>query len=580
VRLEEGESTVPDDAPSAAQIRAALDELLGWQGISRSPQLAELLKYVVERTLAGDEGAIKAYSIAVDVFGRPQSFDPQADPIVRVQARRLRTLLEQFYDTGSSVAEVQIHLPLGRYVPEFTVGPKSQTAQPKTTPRGAGATRSTKGTGSFWPIVALGLGFTLVGVTLAVVIIRWWPTPTLVASTVPDVPQIVVGRFDNLTGEADLDDSIGRLQPQIAGALSKFETLEVDDSASGDALRLRGTVQKTGDRFDARVALSEGGDRGTAWTATISATGGDVEALQSLASQIVTQLGAPRGPVQAPGRSWLATRPQFPADPDLYVCELQFMAWRETRRIEDAASGADCFSKILAGKPDDAIALAGHAALAAWQAQHEAVPGASLSALLVDETVSVARAVSLRPQSSFVNEMQGLVLARQNAFEAASVAYQKALQLNPANMDATASYGLRLWLDGQFEAGSALAERALTGVPSPPPWYYQTRAFNALRERRYFDAIDAAQALAAADNEYGAVIALAAAPEVGRTDLVDRYRPLVLGNTHFQSVGILPRLGILIRPQVLLDRVKEGLTLAGVPPAALVKPFNADGTVR
>ena len=84
---------MPQDAPSAEQVRAALDELLGWQGISRSPQLAELLRYVVEKALAGDEGSIKAYSIAVDVLGRPQSFDPQADPIVRVQARRLRTLL-------------------------------------------------------------------------------------------------------------------------------------------------------------------------------------------------------------------------------------------------------------------------------------------------------------------------------------------------------------------------------------------------------------------------------------------------------------------------------------------------------
>ena len=108
---------MPQDAPSAEQVRAALDELLGWQGISRSPQLAELLRYVVEKALAGDEGSIKAYSIAVDVLGRPQSFDPQADPIVRVQARRLRTLLDQFYKTGRGHAEVQIRLPIGRYVP-------------------------------------------------------------------------------------------------------------------------------------------------------------------------------------------------------------------------------------------------------------------------------------------------------------------------------------------------------------------------------------------------------------------------------------------------------------------------------
>jgi hypothetical protein len=127
---------VPSDAPSAERVRAALDEVLGWPAISRSPQLAELLRYVVEKTLSGDEGSIKAYSIAVDVFGRPQSFDPQADPIVRVQARRLRTLLEQYYEAGESRADVEIHLPLGRYVPEFrAVEARSSVRSPLPAPR-------------------------------------------------------------------------------------------------------------------------------------------------------------------------------------------------------------------------------------------------------------------------------------------------------------------------------------------------------------------------------------------------------------------------------------------------------------
>ena len=46
---------MPEDAQRATQVRAALDELLGWPAISRSPQLSELLRYVVDKTLAGDE---------------------------------------------------------------------------------------------------------------------------------------------------------------------------------------------------------------------------------------------------------------------------------------------------------------------------------------------------------------------------------------------------------------------------------------------------------------------------------------------------------------------------------------------
>ncbi|MBI4047029.1 MAG: hypothetical protein HY371_09430, partial [Devosia nanyangense] len=104
---------------SVARIKAALDDVLSWPEMVRSPQLAHFLRYIVEAKLEGREAAIKAYSIAVDVFGRPADFDPQADPIVRVQARRLRALLEQYYQDGRMPHGVRIELPVGRYVPRF-----------------------------------------------------------------------------------------------------------------------------------------------------------------------------------------------------------------------------------------------------------------------------------------------------------------------------------------------------------------------------------------------------------------------------------------------------------------------------
>ena len=577
---------MPDEAPSEGQVRAALEELLGWQGISRSPQLAELLKYVVQRTLAGDEGSIKAYSIAVDVFGRPPTFDPQADPIVRVQARRLRTLLEQYYDSGSAESAVQIHLPLGRYVPEFSFarareGAAAATEQAKFAEVAvARASPPTRRPAGFALTAVLGFCFTLVGVALAVFIIRWTPVgaPAPAVAELPEPPQISVGAFDNLTGDNSLDGAIANIGPSLAQALGKFEQLQVTSAPAPGGLVLSGGVQKSGSRFDVRVMLSEGEGTGTVWTTTVSNNPvSDIGTLDDVTAQIVPQLAGSRGPLHAGGRSWLMAQKGLPANPNLYVCQLQFMIWRDSRRAEDALSGTDCFAKILAATPDNAVALAGHAALKAWWVQHEAKPDDNLAALLTEETSEAARAVSLQPGSSFVNEMQGTVLARQDAIAAASGAYERALELNPENMDAAASYGLRLWLNGQFDKGSALGERALTATASPPPWYYQTRAFDAMREARYFDALDAAQALAAADNEYGPVTALAAAPQVGRNDLIDRYRPMVLNNTHFQSVGILPRLGILIKQQVLLDRLKQGLTLAGVPPEAIIGPFRADG---
>jgi tetratricopeptide (TPR) repeat protein len=233
-----------------------------------------------------------------------------------------------------------------------------------------------------------------------------------------------------------------------------------------------------------------------------------------------------------------------------------------------------CFDNVAAQEPDNAIALAAAAGIRAWQVHYGSDPAADLPSLLVQETTAVARAVSLRPGDSFIYEQQGLVLARQGSLDAAAGALGKAVELNPASMDAISALGLVTWLTGSFDAGNALSEQALTSIPSPPPWYYMTRAFNALREKRYYDAIEAAQALAAGEDEYGPVIAVAAAPIIGRNDIIDRYKPQILDNAAFQQGGVLPRIGLMMKPQILLDRVREGLVLAGIPPAALDGPFT------
>jgi hypothetical protein len=63
----------------------------------RSPGLAHLLSYLCEKLFAGESDQIKEYSVAVDVFGRRESFDQDSDSIVRVQANRLRKRLAEYY---------------------------------------------------------------------------------------------------------------------------------------------------------------------------------------------------------------------------------------------------------------------------------------------------------------------------------------------------------------------------------------------------------------------------------------------------------------------------------------------------
>jgi hypothetical protein len=81
-----------------AEARAALALLVESPAFRTAPQLAAFLGYVVNTALAGRPGEIKGYTIAVEALGRPGDFDPVVDPIVRVEAGRLRRAPDAYYD--------------------------------------------------------------------------------------------------------------------------------------------------------------------------------------------------------------------------------------------------------------------------------------------------------------------------------------------------------------------------------------------------------------------------------------------------------------------------------------------------
>jgi len=127
----------------------------------RSPTLAHLLSYLCEKMLAGEGDHIKEYSIALEVFGRRDTFDQDIDSIVRVQANRLRKRLAEYYSGAGADHLLHITIPVGQYVPVF------QEA------RGEGASASnghvasrTEASSATWQIRKIWLRLIPVGVVL------------------------------------------------------------------------------------------------------------------------------------------------------------------------------------------------------------------------------------------------------------------------------------------------------------------------------------------------------------------------------------------------------------------------------
>ncbi|TPP11398.1 hypothetical protein [Rhizobium glycinendophyticum] len=116
-----------------AMVAEALHKVLRSRTFARSERLRCFLKFVVEMEQLGLAHQLKGYTIGIDVFSRGEGFDPGTDPLVRVQAGKLRKLLNLFYAEEGREEPLRIRIPLGGYVPVYEL---------------AGASRATKDEGA------------------------------------------------------------------------------------------------------------------------------------------------------------------------------------------------------------------------------------------------------------------------------------------------------------------------------------------------------------------------------------------------------------------------------------------------
>ena len=102
-----------------SEVRAELGRILASPNFVTSDRNRRFLEHIVKETLAGRADRLKGYSIATTVFRRPDDFDDQFDPVVRMEAGRLRRALERFYLVEGQRTHVRISVPKGGYKPDF-----------------------------------------------------------------------------------------------------------------------------------------------------------------------------------------------------------------------------------------------------------------------------------------------------------------------------------------------------------------------------------------------------------------------------------------------------------------------------
>ena len=576
-----------DPAPQREAILTALERLLAWSEITRSPQLGRFLDYIVRRTLDGDEQSIKAYSIAVDVFGRAADFDPQADPIVRVQARRLRSLLDQYY-RGEGIGEVmQIHLPVGRYIPDFAAVPDpgqidaGRDAEPPPPPE---RPRSGNLPLSWFLLAVIALGLAMSAYALN----AWVPSASQPTADrgVLQRPSIAIVEFQNLAAGGDTPPQVAGLAIELVTDLEQFEELSVRYGGGGEAnivvangtpsdFVLTGIVRPDGDVMQYSAILTDSRTGIVVWNQTLAVSLDEAvlpNVLDTVSRSFALVLGSPRGPLHVAARQFLAAGAPLDGKVNLYLCRVLFDLYRETGNAADGERASACFFALPEADQRSAVALAAMASLTAESAR----PGNSAAGGPVDRQriagMTLEQAIGLDPISSFVWEQQARLHEGRRELTMARSDFSSAIQLNQANVDALAAYARLLAFGGNLAGAEVMAMNAAAS-PNPPAWYLGVPALLALRNGEFPAAIASAELYAQADRELGPILAIMAAQGSGDSAVVNRYLPQVLDVAAFRAQGVLPRLRERITDNQLMDAIRSALVQAGVPPTALIRAF-------
>ncbi len=492
-----------DEVRSAADsIRATVRDLLEDPRFIASPRNRRFLAHVVEEELQGRGQGIRAYSVAVDVFRRPADFDPSLDPIVRIEAGRLRQALTRYYEDGFAAAPWRIAIPKGTYRPRFERAapamPGDASAQETAGDRPQGLTGVIAGLGRLLHLprpAAFGLLALAVAAALGLAISFRGP------GTVPSplgAPAILVEPFTVLQGDADTDRLAVGLTRDVVDRLSRFRSFDIFgpavyqhalDAGSVDFARVanrvhaglvvEGTLRQIGERLIVNVQLKEQATGRYLWTyrADSSLAGQDIFAsLFDIAGQIASTIGQPLGVVNR--AEWLQSQPQSIGT---YRCVLQAHEYYRSIDAAGHAAARDCLERAVA---DDSSYAAAWVMLA-WVYLDEARYRLNSRPDLYDADAkareAVERALALDPEQEMALDALSVLQFRAGDMAAFRQTGEKMLALNPNDPDLAADFGSRLAFSGDWDRGIALVHRAIDLAIDPPGTYYMVLAWDRYR---------------------------------------------------------------------------------------------------
>lgn len=513
--------------PSAHETKAQLELILGDPVFTASERLKQFFRFIVEETLAGHAGELKAYTIATSVFGRSKDFDPLLDPVVRVEAAKLRNKLMEYYFCkgahGQDCGAVRISVPKGSYVPTFSY---LERAEAKSDHSAAGAepindaeqhsSQTANDNNNALPNAS--------------------DLKETKDKTSASLSQLAVAvlPFVNLSPGGEKDYFINGLADEITVALTRFGDMTIVNSYStrninlsttslqevgktlGVRFILHGSLQFCDEHIRVIAELTDAETGSNIWAerfeGVVSAP--KLFAIQdSIAQQVVSRIGDSFGSIR---RKLLAeSSNKHTTDLEVYEALLRYHHWLPTFNPLLFTQARQALEKAVERDPAYPVALAMLADLYAsdYQLGYDTVPDA------LDKAQEFSmRALALDASSQTANWALALTffLRRNKAQFAQAIA--KVVPLNPANSYMLVATGLLVGMALDIEEGMALMNKALQLNPCSPGWYRIVPYFKYYRAGNYEAALNEALLINTLDCYWDPMLRAAAYGQLGRKE--------------------------------------------------------------
>lgn len=555
--------------PAAPAVRTTLERVLASNTFSRSERARDLLRYLVEREQAGQADRLKGYAIAVDVFGKDTEFDPSTDAVVRVQAGRLRDLLQQYFATEGASDPLQIVIPRGSYIPSYV---ENQTGEgPGDEPIASEPSHEVKS-----PAVAATRSFSLhialmwaaIGVVTLMMAMLFLRQTDLsgfiensrtgsIAGQGPDALPVIY-----IEASADTPEQVSMLATLRSG-LSGFDTLDFigrdfhgtpDPVANATSFAFK--ITSGHQQGSVTVELQNIGNGRVLHSRTFSPQELSPERIEDSVAALLSTTNTASGIIYA-------YIEQAGVQAGLTKCLLLNDDYYQDPREQTHRAAYSCFEKLIEQGGKSPLIYSEMAVLDLQTVTSGYSYPADASR---ERALSMGRkAVQMGATSSYAHRAYGYLNSRLGNTEESIHWMRKAYELNTYDLSMAAAYAYVLIFAGEYAAATPIMARAVDGSSARPAWWDFGLFLSYFMQGDMDKAANAAAGLnPASERSHYLVARLIAADHTG--DIRTRDQLLTTLKDRFPYFSAKPRRVLEERkyPPDMVDKLLGALQAAGL----------------